>query len=194
MSTENNEVPRRRTWDENNPIRVVNYDPEWPIIFADLSRVIAGFLGDLVLAIEHVGSTSVPGLAAKPIIDFDVVVESRRAVSETIKRLAQLGYIHQGDLEVPGREAFRHGGDEEVPRDGSGRKWPTHNLYVRAQDNEALAQHLAFRDYMRQNPQEAAAYADLKQGLARRFPHDIDAYIEGKTKFVKGILRRQMRS
>ena len=161
-------------------------------MFADLSRVIVASLGEHALALEHVGSTSVPGLAAKPIIDFDVVVESRRAVSESIERLATLGYIHQGDLGVLGREAFRHGGDKEVPLDGSGREWPTHNLYVCAQDNEALAEHLAFRNYMRQNPQEAAAYADLKRGLARRFPHDMDAYVEGKTEFVEAILRRQM--
>ena len=190
MSTESNRVPRR--W-RINPIRVVDYDPKWPIMFADLSRVIAGFLGELALAIEHVGSTSVPGLAAKPIIDIDVVVESRRAVSESIERLARLGYIHQGDLGVPGREAFRHGGDEEVPRDGSGRKWPAHNLYVCARDNEALALHLAFRDYLRQNPHEADAYAELKRGLAQRFPHDMDAYVEGKTEFVEGILWRQTR-
>ena len=190
MSTENNRAPRR--W-RINPIRVVDYDPKWPTVFADLSRVISGFLGELVLAAEHVGSTSVPGLAAKPIIDFDVVVESRRTISEAIERLARLGYIHQGDLGVPGREAFRHGGDEEVPRDGSGTKWPTHNLYLCAQDSEALAEHLAFRDYMRQNPREAAVYADLKRELAKRFPHDMDAYVEGKTEFVQGILKGQMR-
>lgn len=88
------------------PIRVVDYDPNWPIIFADLSRVVSGSLGELALAIEHVGSTSVPGLAAKPIIDFDVVVESRRAVSKAIKRIAPLGYFHSGDLGVSGREAL----------------------------------------------------------------------------------------
>ena len=189
MSTESNRVPRR--W-RINPIRVVDYNPKWSIMFADLSRVILGSLGELALAIEHVGSTSVPGLAAKPIIDIDVVVESRQAVSEAIEHLARLGYIHQGDLGVLGREAFRHSGDEEVPRDGSGRKWPTHNLYVCAKDNEELARHLAFRSYMRQNPQDAAAYAELKRGLAQQFPHDMDAYVEGKTEFVEGILRRQV--
>ncbi len=175
------------------PIRVVDYDHNWSLIFADLSRVIAGALGELALAIEHVGSTSVPGLAAKPIIDIDVVVESRGAVSEAIKRLAPLGYVHSGDLGVPGREAFGHDGGEEVPRDGSGRRWPPHNLYVCEQDNEELARHLTFRDYMRQNPQGAAEYAELKRGLAQRFPNDIDAYIEGKTELVEGILSRQMR-
>ncbi len=190
MTTEGNRAPR--IW-RINPILVVDYDPNWPIIFAELSRVIAECLGELASAIEHVGSTSVPGLAAKPIVDFDVVVESRRAVLESIGRLARLGYIHQGDLGVPGREAFRHGGDEEVPRDGLGRKWPTHNLYVCSQDSEALAEHLAFRDFMRQNPKEATAYAELKRGLAKQFPHDMDAYVEGKTDFVKGILRRQTR-
>ena len=90
------------------------------------------------------------------------------------------------------REAFRHCGSDEVPRDGSGRKWPTHNLYVCKKDNAALAQHLAFRDYLRQNPQEAGSYAELKRGLAQRFPHDMDAYVEGKTEFVEEIIRRQM--
>ena len=193
MSAEGNIPPRRPTWGEHNPILVVNYDPQWPAVFADLSRVIFGCLGELALAIEHIGSTSVPGLAAKPIIDFDVVVESRQAVSVSIERLARLGYVHQGDLDVPGREAFRRDGDEEVPRDGSGRKWPTHNLYVCARDNEALGLHLAFRDYLRQNPREVAVYAELKRALALQFPHDIDAYVEGKTEFVEGVLRRQLR-
>jgi GrpB-like predicted nucleotidyltransferase (UPF0157 family) len=88
-----------------SPGGIMPYDPAWPLIFAGLKDVYASTLGRLALAIEHVGSTAAPGLAAKPIIDVDVVIPARAVLSEVIRRLATLGYRHQGDLGVPGREA-----------------------------------------------------------------------------------------
>ena len=170
-------------------IEIVPYDPRWPAIFAELSRVVAGALGPLALSIEHVGSTSVPGLAAKPIVDMDVVIVSRSLLPDVLRALAPLGYIHRGDLGIAGREAFAHE-RPDVPRDGSGRVWPAHHLYVCAQDNAELGRHLVFRDYLRAHPESALAYGELKRRLARQFPHDIEAYIEGKAAFVREILRR----
>lgn len=93
-------------------------------------------LGDVAMRIEHVGSTSVPGLAAKPILDIDVVIESREKLPAAIERLATLGYEHEGDHNVAGREAFRPG-EGTTPR-----TWPAHHLYVCAQDNRELLRHL----------------------------------------------------
>ena len=103
------------------PVVIVPYDPAWPLIFEGLRDVHASALGRLALAIEHVGSTAVPGLAAKPIDDVDVAIPSRSVLSEVIALLARLGYRHQGDLGVPGREAFAREGSEDVPRAGTGR-------------------------------------------------------------------------
>lgn len=167
-------------------IKIVNYDSQWSIVFTELKKIIKATLGDLALSIEHIGSTSVTGLAAKPIIDIDVVIKSNDLLPEVIQSLAKLGYIHQGDLGIVGREAFGRE-NEYVPRDGKGRTWQNHHLYVCPQDSTALARHLAFRNYLRQNADAVLAYGKLKQQLAKKFPHDIDSYIEGKNAFIEEI-------
>jgi len=168
---------------------VTPYNSAWPCQFEALRSVIASALGETAVAIHHVGSTSVPGLAAKPIIDIDVEIESRRPLPDVIERLAVIGYEHQGDLGVVGREAFRNRSGGNPPIDGSGRDWPRHHLYVCASDNAQLARHLAFRDYLRAHPARVAACAELKISLARQFEYDMDSYIAGKSEFVEETLR-----
>jgi GrpB-like predicted nucleotidyltransferase (UPF0157 family) len=160
------------------PLEVVDADPGWPRLYEFLCDRAAAALGRLTVTVEHVGSTSVPGLAAKPVIDLDVVIASRDDLPEAIERLASLGYVHVGDLGIAGREAFRR-------PDGD----PRHNLYVCAADSVELRRHLAFRDYLRAHPDEGAAYVELKRSLAVRHAYDIDAYAEGKSEFVQRILR-----
>lgn len=160
------------------PVTICDYDPSWPLTFEALRNRVEGGLGALAVRIEHVGSTSVPGLAAKPIIDLDVVVASRDDVPKAIEALGRFAYVHQGDLGIPGREAFR--GPATVPG---------HHLYLCAADSAELRRHLAFRDYLRAHPDSVAEYARVKRELAARFPEDRDAYTEGKTAFVEGILR-----
>ena len=130
------------------PVVVVPHDPAWVAAFEALRAVYVASLGDLALAIHHVGSTSVPGLAAKPIIDVDVEIRSREILPSVVRALAALGYRHEGDLGVHGREAFAPESDD-VPRDGSGRRWPEHHLYVCASDSPELRRHLVFRDWLR---------------------------------------------
>jgi len=170
-------------------VEIVDHDPGWPALFSDLARVLGNALGDLSLSIEHVGSTAIPNLAAKPVIDLDVVIGVCPELPEVIRALADYGYIHQGDLGITGREAFHRAG-EDVPRDGSGRTWPSHHLYVCARDSEELKRHLAFRDYLREHPDARRDYETLKRRLARAFRHDIDGYVAGKAAFVEDILRR----
>ena len=158
-------------------------------MFNDLKQLLAVALGDLALSIEHVGSTSVPGLGAKPTIDLDIVIESNCKLPPVISRLAELGYFHEGDLDVPGREAFGRV-DESVPRHDIGRVWLNHNLYVCPQDSEALAEHLALRDHLRVNPDGASSYEALKRQLAKQFPHDLDSYSGGKSAFIGAALGR----
>jgi GrpB-like predicted nucleotidyltransferase (UPF0157 family) len=160
-------------------LTIQDYDPSWPQRFETLRARIAAALGERVSVIEHVGSTAVPGLAAKPIIDIDVVLRSATDLPEVIARLASLGYEHRGNLGIPGREAFR-----TPPSD-----WP-HHLYVCPPDSEEYRRHLSFRDHLRRHLEDANAYAALKRRLAGTCGDDREAYTLGKSGFVSEILRR----
>ena len=175
------------------PVRIVEYDPQWPIAFDRLKQVISTRLGDLAQGIKHVGSTAVPGLAAKPILDIDVIVHSTDQLPAVIEKLAELGYVHQGDLGIAGREAFDRLG-EDVPRDGTGRTWPTQHLYVCPMDSRELDRHLRFRDCLRRDPELVTEYAALKRALARQFVHNRVAYTDAKTCFVERVLARTNQS
>jgi GrpB-like predicted nucleotidyltransferase (UPF0157 family) len=159
-------------------IVVVDYDPSWPERFTALRVPLVQALAELPIAIEHVGSTAVPGLAAKPVIDIDVIVLEHH-VDEAIGRLEKLGYAHLGDCGIPGREAFRRPPGAIA-----------HHLYVCPSTSHALANHLTVRDHLRANPADARAYGELKKRLAIDFADDADGYVEAKTAFLVGILER----
>ena len=163
-----------------NPRRVlvVDYDPSWPDVFESLRQPVWAAVQDVAVSVEHVGSTAVPGLAAKPIIDMDVVVASPDNMPEAIERLATLGYVHRGNLGIEDREAF------ESPQ-----RLPAHHLYACPQGGAALANHLALRDFLRRDAAAVATYGRIKKQLAARFPADIDRYIAGKTDFILTVLR-----
>ena len=151
-------------------VNIVEYDPGWPEQFGEIRNRIWPCVCDLALGIEHVGSTSVPGLAAKPIIDIDIVIAARGLLPRVDLRLAALGYQHQGNLGIDGRDSFI-APSGPVP----------HNLYVCLNGSAALRNHLTLRDHLRAHPPDSQNYAVLKKSLAERFPKDIDQYVEGKT-------------
>lgn len=166
-------------------VLVVPYDPAWPGAFESIrARILEVFVGvEAPFArVEHVGSTSVPGLLAKPIIDVDVVVAARADVTPAIEALARIGYAHQGDLGVAGREALR-------PPPDSG---PTHHLYVVVESNQAHRDHVDLRDHLRTHPAVATEYATLKTALGVRFPtdgaDDRAAYTDAKAGFIQSVL------
>jgi GrpB-like predicted nucleotidyltransferase (UPF0157 family) len=159
-------------------IEVVDYDPAWPDRFAAIRDRIAPALGPIAV-IEHVGSTAVPGLAAKPVIDIDVVVPDSAAIPAAIKALEGLGYEHLGELGVRDREAFRRPPGTE-----------RHNLYVCPAGGEGLRNHLALRDHLRSHPEAVEAYGALKRRLATEAP-DIDAYVIAKTDLIVSFLRAE---
>jgi len=160
------------------PVIVVEYDPIWPRIFEDLRAPLVAALGDLAVTIEHFGSTAVPGLAAKPVIDLDLVVHAAD-LPAAITRLAALGYVHQGDLGISGREAFI-----------SPSQKPKHHLYACPLDSDELRRHLSFRDYLLTHPEVARDYGNLKKAAALRFRDDRAAYVAAKSRFVEEVLRR----
>ena len=166
-------------------IVVLPYDQKWQQDFLDIKNELVAALeispehGSLALAIEHVGSTSVPGLSAKQIIDIDIVAKACD-VEAAIQALAGIGYNHEGNLGIPGREAFGYSGKEHLRQ---------HHLYLCQEDSPELKRHLAFRDYLRTHPLAVEEYSHIKLEAARLFPHDIDGYINYKSPVIEKIYK-----
>lgn len=167
----------------SRPIVVSEYDPRWAEHFDALRRRLAPYVADLAVGIEHVGSTAVPGCAAKPVIDLDVVVAAEAAVPGLVARLAALGYEHEGDLGIAGRAAFR------APNAAG----PEHHLYGVVAGSKPHLDHVLFRDYLRRRPGEVRRYSALKWSLAQRFPADREGrqgYLSAKSALVEELLAR----
>jgi len=158
-------------------IEVCDHDPRWADEFERLRAHLWTHLRGLAASIEHVGSTSVPGLAAKPILDVDIIIADEATLQASVSVLAELGWSHRGDLGIPGRHAFTRHPD-----------FYPHNLYVCTDDCDALRNHLLLRDHLLASADAVEEYGALKRELAREHPHDIDAYVEGKTAFILGVL------
>lgn len=159
------------------PLVIRDYDAAWPARFSELAGRVMTHLGALVLQVEHVGSTAVPGLVAKPVVDMDVVLASPSDLREVIRRLGLLGYAHEGELGVAGRDAFR---------------WPVgevrHHLYVLTAGAAELRRHVAFRDALRADGSVRDEYSELKRSLALRYPHDRRAYTEAKSALIERVV------
>jgi len=161
------------------PIVIQNYNPLWPTQFETLRSRLATALDSLAAAIEHIGSTAVPRLAAKPVIDIDVLLRSSADFASAAAQLRALGYDHQGDLGVAGREAFRPPATD-IP----------HHLYVHSPGSREFARHIAFRDHLRCHPETADAYARLKRNLAAKFAADRETYTQAKSGFIEAALQK----
>ena len=163
-------------------ITVLDYDPEWPLKYNKERDHIIEILKDNCISIYHIGSTSVPGLAAKPVIDIMAVVRSLERTDLAAEKFSDLGYEYLGEFGIAGRRYLRKGGDER-----------THQLHIfQTDDWKNIQRHLAFRDYMRIHKKERDAYAKLKKDLARKFPYDIDGYCDGKENFVREVEERAL--
>ncbi len=159
-------------------VRVVPYDSRWKTEFEEIKREIEDAAGDLIWGIEHVGSTSVAGMSAKPCIDLDVVIPDYGVFDAVVRRLAAIGYVHEGDLGIPGREAFKYADKSHLQ---------THHLYVCPKDSAELYRHITFRDYLRSHPEAVARYSAVKEQAARQFPEDIDGYIACKSPCIEKL-------
>jgi GrpB-like predicted nucleotidyltransferase (UPF0157 family) len=160
-------------------VEIVDYNPEWPNWFEAIQNQIWPVVQPFALGIEHVGSTSVPGLAAKPVIDMDIIIETPAQLHDVIRALRNLGYVHRGNLGLEGREAFH------APATSA--YW--HHLYVCLINSLTLRNHLLVRDHLRNDPVTRDQYAVLKAELARD-SLSIDAYCSGKTSFMIQILKQ----
>lgn len=160
---------------------VSEYDPNWPRMFEEERRQIQGAIGERVVAIEHVGSTAVPGLGAKPIIDIMLGVSRLSDFKKCIVPLEKIGYEHApwADVDMPGRRRYFRKSIEGVR---------SHHLHMCEFGGEFWGRHVTFRDYLRNKPQEARRYLELKKELAAKFEWDTIGYTEAKTAFVEAAL------
>jgi GrpB-like predicted nucleotidyltransferase (UPF0157 family) len=159
---------------------IVDYDPVWPARFEEEAERIRRALGDIAVRVEHVGSTAVPGLAAKPTIDVQVSVEAVVPRGPIVEPLVALGYEFWGDPVDPEHEYFR--------KEANGVR--THQLHVCPVGSEWERRHLAFRDHLRAHPEDARRYADLKRRLATEHPNDVPSYNDAKTALIREIESR----
>ncbi len=161
-------------------IVVAPYNPMWPQMFEHEATKISAVFGSELISIHHIGSTSIPGMNAKPIIDIMPIVQHIDRIDALNPAMIELGYEPMGEYGIPGRRFFRKGG--EVNR--------SHHVHAYEVTNPEVTRHLDFRDYLIAHPIEALQYADLKKELAKKFPRDIEGYINGKDAVVKEIIRR----
>ena len=157
------------------------YDPSWPEVFVGEAEAIRQVLGDVLVGIEHVGSTSIPGLASKPVIDIVVSVTPLMAGTARVPVLEALGYDCRGENGIPGRLFFRKG-LWEFKR--------THHLHLVEAGHEQWTSMLLFRDYLRSHPGDARRYEELKRALAEKFRDNRSAYTNGKADFVQAVLAK----
>lgn len=158
-------------------------NPHWQTQAAAESQQVTQALGETVVAIHHIGSTAIPGIYAKPIIDLLVEVCDIAAVDDRNPFMAALGYQVMGEFGLPGRRYFRKDNAAGVR---------THHVHVFAAGSPEVVRHLAFRDFMTAHPDHAQAYSDLKRELAAQYPTDIDGYMDGKDAFVKEMQQRAL--
>ena len=162
-------------------ISMVPHDPRWPKLFRQESDQLRAALGDTAAAVHHIGSTAIPTIYAKPIIDLLLVVQDLTALDDKQPLMEALGYEALGEFGIPGRRYFRR--DNEFGD-------RTHQVHAFENGSPQIQRHLAFRDYLLAHPDVAQNYSDLKRKLAAKYPSDIEAYMDGKDDFIQEIDRR----
>lgn len=162
--------------DTTRKIEVVEYDPRWPELFEVEAKQIKEALGHNCIEIHHIGSTSIPGLSAKPVIDILPVVRDIQEVDKATKSMESLGYEAKGEYGMAFRRYFQ-----------KGKNVRTHHVHVYQENDPEISRYLKFRDWMRSHTTDAENYGKLKLELAKKFPHDILQYCNGKDAFVASI-------
>ena len=161
-------------------VLVLPYDTAWAEDFKAIKRELEIALGNLAIGIEHVGSTSVVGMSAKPCIDIDVVIEDYSVFERVCEALSDIGYIHEGDLGIKDREAYKYVDKPHLKN---------HHLYVCPKNSSELHRHLTFREYLKSNPEAIKKYSRTKEIAAMLYPDDIDKYIEYKSPCIEELYK-----
>lgn len=167
----------------SRPVRLVDYDPSWVILYEEERRRVLKVAGNLIVRVEHIGSTAVPNLGAKPVIDMMVAVSSLSDAEKCIEPLQEIGYEYrpQGEVFFPERRYFRKG---RPPREQH------YHLHMVELESGFWKRHLLFRDYLRTHPEAAQEYFELKKRLASKYGSDREGYTEAKTSFIESIVAK----
>lgn len=166
------------------------YNPAWADRFLQLKQRLETILSDYVVDIQHVGSTAVPGLPAKPVLDIDIIIQDQSKLPGISSILEKAGYHNRGDQGIPGRFAFRQQ-SIFTPESPESMKWTKHHLYVCFADSIALKNHLLFRDALLADKTLSMQYAALKERLTGRKGISREQYTQQKTEFILEVLRKQ---
>ncbi len=164
-------------------VEVVPYRPEWKNQAQEEAARVTKAMGSNILAVHHIGSTAIPGIKAKPIIDLMVEVRDILEVDRANATMIGLGYEPRGEYGIPGRRYF-------VRREG---ERDTHHVHMYQQAHPEIVRHLNFQEYMVAHPQDAQAYSRLKEQLAQSFRYDPDNYTDSKTGFIRGIDQKALK-
>ncbi|MGN7385792.1 GrpB family protein [Sporosarcina sp. SAFN-015] len=162
-------------------VEVIPFSEIWSVDFEKETAVLQKIFDAEVIEFHHIGSTSIHGLSAKPIIDIMPVVKDITQIDQYDGKMAAIGYEAKGENGIVGRRYFQKGGDER-----------THHVHFYEKGSSEIHRHLAFRDFLREHPEKAKAYGDLKEKLAQQFPYDIESYIKGKEQLAAEIEREAM--
>ena len=162
---------------EQRKVELVPHNPVWQTMAGEEANRIKDALPEEITQIYHIGSTSIPGIKAKPILDFVVAVRDIDRFDQMEFRLEELGYQAKGERGIPGRRFFS--------KDTDGTR--SHHLHVFEQGHPEIERHLRFRDYLRNHPEAARQYQELKEKLAQRFPNRSSNYTEAKSEFILSI-------
>jgi GrpB-like predicted nucleotidyltransferase (UPF0157 family) len=159
---------------------LVDHDPKWHEMATEEARRVSDALGPEVIAIHHIGSTAIPGIRAKPVLDFLVYVRDLEALDANRGKLEAVGYVARGEFGIPGRRYY--------VKDTHGKR--THQLHCFLDGDPEGERHRLFRDYLRAHPDEASAYERLKMDMALRFGNDTNVYADAKTDYIRGVERK----
>jgi GrpB-like predicted nucleotidyltransferase (UPF0157 family) len=163
---------------EKEELKFVNYNPEWQKLFEKEKKLLQSVIGNNILEIQHIGSTSIPGILAKPILDIGIAVDNFEAAAICIKPLAEIGYTYNGESGIPRRHWFAKGNPV------------THHVHILEIDSQTWNNNLIFRDYLTQNPEIAREYAELKLKLLKEIESDREAYQQAKSPFIDRVLQQ----
>jgi len=161
-------------------IEVVSYNPDWPRLFAEEADRLTAIFGQEIVAIHHIGSTAIPTVKAKPIVDMLVEVRDIEKIDAFNATMSRLGYLPRGEYGIAGRRYFIRG--DEIHR--------THHIHMYQVGHPRITHHLDFRDYLIAHPDDAQAYSRLKEDLARRYSTDVESYVAGKDGLIKELDRK----
>lgn len=165
---------------KTSKVVVLPYNNNWKNDYIKIKKELEIVLKDLIVGIEHVGSTSVEGLSSKPCIDIDIIIKDYTVFNEVVNQLKSIGYIHEGDLGIKDREAFTY---EDKPH------LLKHHLYVCPQYSTELHRHITFRNYLRNNKEAVLKYSLIKEQAAKLYPNDINKYMEYKSNCIKELYK-----